>query len=435
MIKRIISSFIALIMALLPFGEAPAQKCEAKFNGTFIQSWYCLWWDDARWQEEIKYMKEAGIEYLIVQDIASFTDADNAELYYPSELSCFDNCEKYGDVVGDALRNCQGSGIKVFIGLADFEDWWVSAGLTKQYSIICDKMAIMVEEIYKKYYPQYSDTFYGWYFTPEINNVPTMKLSILNIAKGLNKVIDTADALNPDMPVLLSPYFTNYISVPSVTAALPEWQIFMQTVHFRDGDIFCPQDAVGAGWIKMKDLEKVWKMYSAAVSSCDKNIKLWANCESMTVARNRQIFMPPATLEKENMTATLDRFVKQMDIASRYAENIITFSFNHYYCPVQVNPVYFSTYLDYLKNGRLETQPPAEAQNIAFENGVLTWSEARDNMGIAYYIVYDNGKPAARVEATEELSFSVTNTKHTYSIIAVDGAGNKSATVDFRLSP
>ncbi len=430
MIKRIISSFIALILALLPFGKAPEQKCEVKFNGTFIQSWYCLWWDDDRWQEEIEYMKEAGIEYLIVQDIASFTDADNAELHYPSELPCFENCEKYGDVIGDALRNCQGSGIKVFIGLADFEDWWVTAGLTEQYSTICDKMALMVDEIYNKYYEQYSDTFYGWYFTPEINNVPAMKLSILNIAKGLNKVIDKADALNRDMPVLLSPYFTNYISVPSVVAALPEWQIFMQAVHFRDGDIFCPQDAVGAGWIKMNDLEKVWKMYSAAVSSCDKDIKLWANCENMTVARDRQILMPPATLEKETMTATLDRFVEQMDVASKYAENIITFSFNHYYCPAQVNPVYYSTYLDYLKNGKLETEAPTPPQNVLLENAILIWNESTDNIGIAYYIVYDNGKAVARVEATENLSFSIMNAEHSYTVAAVDGAGNMSTAVE-----
>lgn len=432
MIKRIISSFIALIMALLPFGEIPAQKCEAKFNGTFIQSWYCLWWDDFRWQVEVENMKKAGVEYLIVQDIASFTDAETAELHYPSELSCFDNCEKYGDVIGDALRNCQGSGIKVFIGLADFADWWVTAGLTKQYRTICDKMTLMVEEIYNKYYEQYSDTFYGWYFTPEINNVPTMKLSILSIAKGLNKIIDKADELNSDMPMLLSPYFTNYISVPSVLAALPEWQIFMQAVHFRDGDIFSPQDAVGAGWIKKSDLKKVWKMYSAAVSSCDKDIELWANCENMTVARDKQIFMPPATVEKVNMTATLDRFVEQMEVASKYVDNIITFSFNHYYCAEDVNPVYFDTYLDYLENGKLEKEVPTAPENIQLDGSTVTWSAAEDNIGIAYYLICDNGKAAARIEATDELRFEIEKPKHTYTVTSVDGAGNMSEEVKIK---
>lgn len=432
MFKRIISSFLALIFALLPFGKVPEQKTKAEFNGTFIQSWYCLWWDDARWQEEIEYMKQAGIEYLILQDTASFFDADSAELHYPSELECFESCEKYGDVIGDVLRNCTDSGIKVFVGFADYEAWWTLAGLSPQYNKICDKMALMAEEIYNKYYEEYSDAFYGWYFTPEINNVPTMKLSIFNIAKGFNKIIDTVNELNPDMPMLLSPYFTNYISVPSVIGALPEWQAFLQAAHLRDGDIIAPQDAVGAGWIKMNDLEKVWKMYSAAVKSCDKDIKLWANCENMTVARGFVPLMPPATVENENMTATLDRFAEQMNIASKYVDNIITFSFNHYYCPSNVNSVYFDTYLDYMKNGdKLETEAPTAPQNVTVSDGVLTWDEAEDNIGIAYYLIYKGKKAVARIESGSELSYELDGKKN-YSIAAFDGAGNKSEVVECR---
>ena len=431
MFKRIISSFLALIFALLPFGKAPEQKTKAEFNGTFIQSWYCLWWDDARWQEEIEYMKQAGIEYLILQDTASFFDADSAELHYPSELECFESCEKYGDVIGDVLRNCTGSGIKVFVGFADYEAWWTLAGLSPQYNKICDKMSLMVEEIYNKYYSDYSDVFYGWYFTPEINNVPTMKLSILNIAKGFNKIIDTADSLNPDMPMLLSPYYTEHLSVPSVVAALPEWQLFMQKAHLRDGDIFCPQDAVGAGWIDIEDLDKVWKMYTSAVESCDRDIKLWANCECMTVARSFVPLMPPKTLEDINMTAALDRFIQQMQTASKYVDNIITFSFNHYYCNDEINQVYFDTYLDYIENGcRLEAEKPSAVNRTANENGILTWEPASDNIGVAYYLIYKGNKPVERIEATDELRYEA-ETKHKFSIVTVDGAGNKSYPVVF----
>lgn len=429
MIKRIFASFFALLTALLPFGKAPAQKCDARFSGTFIQSWYCLWWDDARWQQEIDAMKEAGVEYLIVQTLASFSDKDTAVLHYPSELDCFENCEKYGDVIGDALRACRGSGIKVFIGLADFENWWTYGGLTKEYSVVCDKMAQMVEEIYHKYAGEYGDTLYGWYFTPEISNAPVMKLSILKIAKGLNKVIDKANELDPSMPVMLSPYFECYSSLLSAPAALPEWQAFMQAVHFRDGDIFCPQDAVGAGWTPLKDLEKAWKMYDAAVKSCEKDIKLWANCECMTVARPEGSLLFPATLETEDVPATLDRFVQQMETASKYAENIIVFSFNHYYCNEEFDPVYWDTYLDYLENGALETNAPTEPENVALENGILTWSASSDDTGVAYYLVTENGKPFARVEAGRELSVPVEKPGRTYGVAAVDGAGNTSGTV------
>lgn len=425
MLIRILSSFFAFITALLSVSSVPAKKCEPEFNGTFIQSWMCAWWDDNRWQDEIAAMEEAGIEYLILQSTATYTGGEWV-CYYESETEPLKSAFCGGDVIESALKNCAGTGIKVFVGLADYDNWWVFGGITREYSDNCALMAEMEKEIYAKYYGRYSGNFYGWYFTPEINNVPTHKVSILSIAAGLNKVINTADETDPALPVLLSPYYTEYLSVPSVLAAFPMWQLFMQTVHFRDGDIFCPQDAVGAGWIQENDLEKVWKMYFSAVESCPADIRLWANCENMTVARTKAILQPPATLEEVNMTSTLDRFVRQMDIASRYAENIITFSFNHYYSPFYCNEAYFDTYLDYLKNGHtLESQAPTAPGNPDISDGMLRWSPSEDNIGIGYYIVYCDDEPMKRIEANEELTCAV-QPGHGYGIVALDAAGNRS---------
>lgn len=126
-------------------------------------------------------------------------------------------------------------------------------------------------------------------------------------------------------------------------------------MNFREQDIFCPQDAVGAGWTIEENLVNVWRMYSDAVKLSGKKIHLWANVENFTsaVAKSNTtgITTPLATENTQDVTATLDRLVKQMDIASRYAENIITFSYNHYYSPVYVNPMFHNTYVDYLKTG------------------------------------------------------------------------------------
>ena len=73
---------------------------------------------------------------------------------------------------------------------------------------------------------------------------------------------------------------------------------------------------------------------------------------------------------------------------------------------------------------------PTPPQNVLLENAVLIWNESTDNIGIAYYIVYDNGKAVARVEATENLSFSIMNAEHSYTVAAVDGAGNMSTAVE-----
>ncbi len=423
MLKRLVSAFFALVLALLGHAPAAQPKTDPVFTGSFLQAWYCVDWDDARWDEEIAAMQEAGLDKLILQDTAQMDLRGGWTVYYPTQLDALQGHGGYGDVVEGALRACQKGGMKLFVGLASFESWWVLGGLFGQYSKVCAVMADMMREIYARYYDAYPDAFYGWYFTPEISNIPTMKATVLTLARGLNKILDAATALNGAMPVLLSPYFTEYIAVPSVLATLPMWQALLEAAHLRDGDIFCPQDAVGAQWTPQKDLEKVWEMYKAAVDGCKTELKLWANCETLTVARSKVPLMPPATLETVNSAATLDRLVWQMQTAAKYCDEIVTFSYNHYYCPLTGTRVYHDCYLDYLTNGCvLEQEPPSAPQNLRLENGALQWDAATDNIGVAYYIVAQNGTALARIEATAALSFATTGAGCT--VTAVDAAGN-----------
>lgn len=67
---RVFRTVIRIITCIaLIICPMPEKKCEAEFNGTFLQSWMSSSWDDGRWQEEIGAMKEAGIKYLIIQDV------------------------------------------------------------------------------------------------------------------------------------------------------------------------------------------------------------------------------------------------------------------------------------------------------------------------------------------------------------------------------
>jgi len=110
----------------------------------------------------------------------------------------------------------------------------------------------------------------------------------------------------------------------------------------------------------------------------------------------------------------------------RYCENIIIFSYNHYYSPSYVNTAFEETYLDYVNNGYVvETECPTIPQKLADNEGVLTWEESEDNIGISHYIVYRNKKAVAYVEAGSELQY-VIDKEGTYSVEAVDAAGNVS---------
>lgn len=438
--KKVVSAILIFVFSLTPFSAAPEQKCDPKFNGTFLQSWMSSTWSDERWQEEIENMKDAGIEYLILQDVANKSSDNIWSVYYKSELSAFDSSVVYPDVIDAALRNCKGSGIKVFIGLAMFDDFWTEGAITGQYKEMCSIAADMVEEIYNNYFSDYSDCFYGWYFTPEFNNVLTCQININGQSNGLNMIIDRMNKTNDSLPLLLSPFYAEYLASGPVLT-LTNLVRLLNKINFRDGDIFAPQDAIGALWTSEKNLERTWKMYSAAVNTCDADIKLWANCENFSLGFADTlldgIFTRPATENTASITSTLDRFVWQMNVASKYAENIIAFSYNHYFSPSYVNPVFIETYLDYINNGFvLENEAPSAVKNFsksASESGVtISWDSAEDNFGIAYYRLEKNGRFLTRIELCFDSSAETAfideggTENDEYSIVAYDAAGNAS---------
>lgn len=441
-IKNFFTALLALIVGAAPFGgQMPEErKCNPEFNGTFLQSWASSTWDEARWAEEVDNMLDDGIEYLILQDIANMDADGNWTVYYDESLPAFDSAVNGGDVIGAALEACKGSGIKVFIGLALCDSFWTVGNFLGDYDMTCDVAADMVRDIHSKYYEDYPTEFYGWYFTPEINNMINCSPLMGKMAKGINKVIDAINETEASLPLLISPFTSDYLSFGKV-AAYAGWLTFFEKVNWRDGDIIAPQDAVGAKWTDESELVRIWKTYSEAVSRIDADVKLWANVENFEIAIGPSplggIILRKETENIESVTATLDRFTKRMEIASRYCENIITFSYSHYYSKSMVKPFYIETYHDYVNNGYvLEKQAPTAPANISKtidENGVtVSWQESTDNFGIAYYRVTKNGEFFTRIENYKwDYPLEITDPQGTesdiYAVVACDAAGNFSA--------
>ncbi|MDO4816331.1 MAG: DUF4434 domain-containing protein [Bacillota bacterium] len=432
-----------IVTLLYRMQQLQKQGCAPVFNGTFLQSWYSCTWDDARWQAEIAAMQQAGIKYLILQDTAekaSRTDGGKWTVYYDSELDTFsDAAFSDADVIEAALRNCSGSGIQVFIGLSMFDDFWTEGANTSQYKDVCRVAAAMAKEIYAKYHADYADAFGGWYFPPELNNMPICQLNILGICSGINILIDTLNELDASLPLMLSPFNSDYLSLGSSAASF-DWKQFFRHTNLRDGDIFAPQDAVGAGWTKEENLRRNWEMYRKAVDSAEADVQLWANCENFITniedSFGSGVITRPATENTESVTATLDRFVNQLKIASEYCDNIITFSYNHYFSPYAVSSVYMDTYLDYVAKGYvLESNAPGEITNCYKgqydANVLITWDEPEDDFGIAYYKIFKDGTFLTRIECCYGLDYTQfydwnADVSAEYSIIAYDAAGNAS---------
>lgn len=444
-----VKKFFAVLTALLTFASGaatmPERRTEPVFSGTFLQPWLGVQWSDEDWKAEINEMKQDGIEYLIIQNVADKTQKTAGgkwTVYFDTEVKQLKNAKKEANIVEAALRACKGTGIKVIIGLAIFEDFWYRGALTSQYNECCSISAALAKEIYEKYGEEYKDTLFAFYFTPEFSNIIFDSASALRLSKGLNVLLDEMSESCGNLPLVMSPYVTDYFTFGKIDM-FAFWSKIFAYSKFRDGDIVAPQDAVGAGFVKTSELERNWKMFRTLVDSCDAKLKLWANCESFSIARAKSaisgIAVPNETENKVSVPACMDRFALQLDIASRYCDNIITFSYNHYLSKNQISSQFIEAYRTYVKNGFTpETNAPQKAKNFSkkqSENGiVLTWDEAIDDIGIAYYKITKNGKFLSRIECIyneTELSFTDEGGKASdvYVITACDTSGNFSASV------
>ena len=445
------ANWIAAIFAVLyvslvviPFNvDMPEErKCAPEFNGTFVQSWLSSSWDEEDWADEIAAMEKDGVKYLIVQDLATKNLDGEWTIYYDSAMPAFADADVGTDVLANTLEAVKGTDIQVFVGLTAFDNLWSTGTLTKEYRQVCDITADMMQEIYDNYYAGNEANFYSWYFTMEFSNNILMQLGMPNIVKGLNVVLDKATAIDSSIPLMMSPFMSNYYTVGK-SAALMQWMKLFSKGHWRDGDIVAPQDAVGARWLDMKDLVDMWEVYTYALKSCHADVKLWANCENFTTAVadsfGAGILNPEKTENIVSVPATLDRFTTQMDIASRYCENIITFSYTHYYSENQVSDAFIKTYHNYVDNGyNLENQAPVmgELSKSDTDDGVeLNWEIASDNIGISHYRIMKNGKFLSRAETFDgyhRVSYTDVGGSlgDRYTIVAVDAAGNISQEVE-----
>lgn len=444
-IQRFFSVLFAFLVALCTNTPAAERRTEPVFTGSFLQSWYSSQFNDEQWENEIAQMKKDGIEHLIIQSVAEknlLSTGGKWTVYYDIDLPEFKDADFGPNVVEKTLKALKGTGIKVYIGLSLFEDFWYQGGFTDQYEECCRISASLVRDIYSRYGEEYKDTIAGFYFTPEFSNIIWESASAITMSKGVNIIIDEMNKVCPDLPLVMSPFYTNYLTLGTVDA-VGFWSKLITYINFRDGDIIAPQDAVGAAFTNIDELEKNWKMYRALIDNADADIKLWANCESFKLAREKSIIsgigLPPATENTLSVPATMDRFAYQLDVASYYCDNIITFSYNHYLCENAVDSRFIEAYRQYVANGyEVEKECPVLSDEFTAkttDEGVsLSWEKAVDNMDIAYYRITKNGKFLVRHECMYGdgiLAYTDTEGKATdkYVITAYDTSGNASNSV------
>ena len=180
------------------------------------------------------------------------------------------------------------------------------------------------------------------------------------------------------MPLMLSPFMNHKVGGNAEEYGKMWENVFAQT-HFRFGDIFAPQDCVGAGGLNL-DLSDWFSKLKQAVNT-KPGLKFWGNVETF----DQQFWV----------SAPLTRIKKQLDIVNGYVSNLICFAYSHYNSPFVVNKDYHQAYLQYCKEGKLpQIATPQEvisASMIKVANGMEVKWIPGSLESVAGFNIYRNG--------------------------------------------
>lgn len=359
-------------------------------DGTFIQNDLIANWTDERWQQELQALKEVGMHYIIIAPTLQTNEKEVSETIYPTALPGVQ--QKYpNDLVDNCLRNAQKAGFKVFLGLNLNDKWW-SANFT--YDWLKSQMETgnsVADELIHKYKNKYGDVMYGWYWVWEVDNIhsntPQLQAALATI---ININLDHLHAVTPSMPFMMCPFMNYRLGTADQNGKM--WSNVFAGTHFKKGDIFAPQDCIGAGGLKLDTLAVWFREMKKAVDT-KPGLLFWSDAE---------------TFDQRFWTiAPLDRFVKQMEIVKPYVSNIISFAYSHYYSPFKVNKKYHETYLQYVRKGVLPSTPvPGAPKELRiykndYNKVVLAWQPPADSSAIAGYYVYRDGILTGNVQYTE----------------------------------
>jgi len=334
-------------------------------SGSFLQGWLCRDWSLERWNSEFAAMKDVGMDHMILQSVYDWALYSNGgvaqdwEAYttntryslYPTEIEGLKGANltsiNNGDELEYALMAAKENGMKIYIGLLSDDRWWkygwgvpvLPTGKTdpateSYFATWCeyngDLAAQMIVEIWERYGEEYGEQIAGWYYYNEIWNIDVGCKRTDNMAyatcigNNMNIMLDAINEVCPEKPMMLSPFYNQEISTPEEYKNF--WTDIFSVANFRAGDIFAPQDSVGAKNIPIEDLDE-WIGGLKEAANTEEGLRFWVNNENFTSGL---------------ASAPVSRLIQQIEATDPYAETHITFSWNHYY-----NPVYNANYATY----------------------------------------------------------------------------------------
>jgi hypothetical protein len=286
-------------------------------------------WGAAEWERDFQYMKEAGIDTVIM-----IRSGYRKFITYPSPYLIKKGCYKPPvDLLELFLQLAEKYEMQFYFGLYDSGVYWDTGDLTCE---INDNKYV-IEEVWERY-GQYS-SFKGWYLSTEISR------KTIGATEAFRTLGLQCKQISNNLPTFISPWIdgkkavlasgaeltkADYVSVQEHEA---EWnEIFsglqgaVDAVAFQDGQI---------------DYDELDAFFSINKKLADKyGMQCWTNAE--TFDRDMPIKFLPIKFEK---------LLLKLQAAARAGyDKAITFEFSHFMSPqssyVQAHHL-FNRYMEY----------------------------------------------------------------------------------------
>jgi chitodextrinase len=318
------------------------------------------------------------------------------------------------DVVNRALQTADVSGAQVYLGLQINDDWWTNYIFDKPWLDNEAKVANALADDLWKHYGRH-ESLRGWYLGFEVDNVASTPADWNNLVAFYQTVANHLHKLTPSKPVVIAPFFDTKSDMSS-----SQWETMWKYVLKRSPiDVLALQDGIGAGHATKAQVPEWFGAVQRAIQHSRPRMRLWAETETYLPG---YVPMP------------IHSIVNDMRAEQCYVTNFLSFSFNHYMSPQQVNPLYYKTYFDYFATGKVEqVRPttPTDLTSVVLDSYTvqLAWAASTDNVGVAGYKVLRDGRYTASKRdgtagfADEQLA---PDTTYTYQVKAFDAAGNQS---------
>jgi F5/8 type C domain. len=284
-------------------------------SGSFIQLSYGDIWTEADWEEEFDYMKDLGMDHVILQWIVDFSPSTK-DVYYnsPSYNSStgYDNRNNQ-DTLLNVLTAGKKKGIDVWIGLGANDEWWDDATDQTWLTSEAGKNKNVIKEIWDSPvgYKNFS-SLKGWYSVWEIENYRfSAQADQQKLRTALKTIVDYAHSYT-NKPIMSSPYIGGYSTGLNPDGWRDMWTYLLDPADGANFDVIAPQDSFG-------NLADTYLPAMRQAVDTNPKCELWSNLET---------YDPDVGCAEPTIT-----MLNQLNTEIPYVSKMTSFSYLHYHSP------------------------------------------------------------------------------------------------------